>query len=72
MVGRWGRRPWASAAATQAACSTIHPEIKHKKPHSWYKLYGDCVFVCLISQWTLAQYTAQRVVPCASSVPHIG
>eukprot|EP00961_Rhodomonas_salina_P267965 3620666-Rhodomonas_salina.1 len=28
----------------------IHPEIKHKQTHSWYKVYGDCVFLCLTSQ----------------------
>eukprot|EP00961_Rhodomonas_salina_P007989 108197-Rhodomonas_salina.2 len=29
-----------------------HPEIKYKTTHSWYKVYGDCAFVSLISQCT--------------------
>eukprot|EP00961_Rhodomonas_salina_P303929 3941416-Rhodomonas_salina.2 len=27
----------------------LWPEIKYKKPHSWYKLHRECVFLCLIS-----------------------
>eukprot|EP00961_Rhodomonas_salina_P076478 1026927-Rhodomonas_salina.1 len=37
----------------------VHPEIKHKKTYSWYNMYGDCVFLSLISQRKTA-YLADR------------
>eukprot|EP00961_Rhodomonas_salina_P123567 1664965-Rhodomonas_salina.2 len=39
----------------------LHPEIKYKKADSWCKLYGDCDFLCLMSQCrdhARAQYAA--------------
>eukprot|EP00961_Rhodomonas_salina_P069892 938479-Rhodomonas_salina.3 len=44
------------ASTGQRLDDRVDPEINHKKTHSWYKLYGACVFLYLISQW--------RGVPC--------
>eukprot|EP00961_Rhodomonas_salina_P084913 1140461-Rhodomonas_salina.3 len=42
-----------STFAVLSSRIVLLPEIKYKKPHSWYKLYCNCGFLSLISGCTL-------------------
>eukprot|EP00961_Rhodomonas_salina_P033252 447587-Rhodomonas_salina.2 len=41
--------PGGGALSTREVQHPLHPKIKYKKPHSWYKLYRTCSVVYWIS-----------------------
>eukprot|EP00961_Rhodomonas_salina_P255418 3452039-Rhodomonas_salina.2 len=46
---------------------SLHPEIKYKKTHSWYNVFGDCVFLYLISQCMACPVLRQAMLLPGSS-----
>eukprot|EP00961_Rhodomonas_salina_P235022 3176493-Rhodomonas_salina.1 len=50
----------------------VHPEIKYKKPHSWYKLYGKCGFLYWISGCSTGGgwYLIRRTRPQTTEADH--